>query len=101
MAAAAVALGNIGHLPHRARQQAAAERRIGNVGNAERARGLERLLGMLAIEQRVLALHGGKGMNLVRSPNHFGLGLAEAKSAHLARLHQFSHSADRVLDRHQ
>ena len=40
MAAAAVALGNVGRLLHRAGQQAAAERRIGDEGDAERARGL-------------------------------------------------------------
>ena len=39
-------------------------------------------------------------MHLVRAADGLGLGFAEAECAHLARLHQFAHGADRVLDRH-
>jgi len=90
MTATAIAFGNIRGLLHGAGQQAAAERRIGHEGNAPKARRrLQRLLGILAIEQRVFALHGGDRVGLVRARSIVsGLASLKPNAFTLPRLHQ-------------
>ena len=54
----------------------------------------------LAVEQRVLALHGRDRVDGVRPADRLGRGLGQAEVAHLAALDQPPHRAHRLLDRH-
>src|SRR5207237_7421556 len=59
VAGAGVALGEVGEIRHNAGEQAAAQGRIGDKRDAEIAGGLARFLRLLAVEQRIFALHRG------------------------------------------
>ena len=60
---------------------------------------LQRLLALLAVEQRILVLHRRDRMHLVRAADGLRIGFRQAERAHLALLDQALHRADRVLDR--
>src|SRR6185369_13595535 len=67
---------------------------------AELAQRGQRVLGLLAVEQGVLALQRAERMHAVRAPHGVGRGLGEAEEADLARLHAALHAAHGLLDRH-
>src|SRR5215472_18122939 len=100
MATARIALLEARRSLDLAGEQPATERGVGNESNAELARGPQRLLGLGAVEQRILALHRRDRMSLVRAADGLGLGFAESQGADFALLRQFCHRADRLLDRH-
>src|SRR5712692_2683101 len=100
VAPAAITLRDVGGILHLAGQQAAAERRIGDVGDAELAGRAQGFLRLGAVEQRVFALNGGDRMDAVGATDRLGPRLAEAEGANLALLDQLGHGADRLLDRH-
>jgi hypothetical protein len=100
MREAAVAFGKIRLALDRAGEHAAAERRVGNERAAELARRGERLLGLDAIEERILVLHRRDRVDLVRAADRLRARFRQAERAHLAGFHQALHRADRILDRH-
>src|SRR5438874_9097735 len=97
---AGVALGEVGEIRHDAGEQAAPQGRVGDKGHAEIARRLARFLRLLAVEQRIFALHGGDRVYRMGAPDALGVRLAEPEVAHLSLLDEAAHRADRVLDRH-
>src|SRR5262249_3494110 len=99
VALARVALGEVREIGNDAGEQAPAERRVGDERNAEVAGCLACLLRLLAIEQRVFALHGGDRVHRIGAADALGVRLAKAEMAHLALLDEAAHRADRVLER--
>ena len=53
-----------------------------------------------ALPQRILALHGGDGMDRVGAADGLGADFRQADEAHFAGRNQRRHGADGVLDRH-
>ena len=100
LALAGVAVGQRRRIGDLVAEQAAPDRRVGDERNAELAGGAQRLLGRLAVEQRVFALHRGDRMHLVGAADGLRRRFAQAERPHLALLHQLLHGADGVLDRH-
>ena len=81
-------------------QEAAAERAVGHEADAQLAHRVEQDLALhVAGPQRVLGLEGGDRVDRVRPADGLGRRLGQAEVAHLARLHQLAHGADRLLDR--
>src|SRR5438270_4121617 len=97
---AGVALGEVGEIRHNAGEQAAAQGCVGDKRHAEIARRLARFLRLLAVEQRIFALHRGDRVYRMGAPNALGVRLAEPVVAHVGLLDEAAHRADRVLDRH-
>src|SRR2546425_1269931 len=83
-----------------AREETAPERRVRDEADAELAARGERLLRFGAIEERVLALDRGQGVDGVGSTDGGRLRLAQPEGAHFAPLDQPRHPAHRVLDGH-
>src|SRR5437763_1136475 len=100
VAGAGITLGEVGEIGNHTGQETAAERRVGDKRDAEIARRLARFLRLLAVEQRIFALHGGDRVYRMGTPDALGVCLAEPEMAHLALLDEAAHRADRVLDRH-
>src|SRR5947207_11735366 len=100
VAGAGVALGEVGEIGNDTGQETAAERRVGDKRHAEIARRLARFLRLLAVEQRIFALHGGDRVYRMGAPDALGVRLAEPEVAYLALLDEAAHRAVRVLDRH-
>src|SRR5688572_7393709 len=99
MSAPAVVFRDVGNLVHLPGEQAAAQRRVGDQRDAELPQRRQRLLGLDPIEQRVLDLQRGEGMDAVRAA-HRGRGrLGQTEIAHLPLLHEPRHGPDRLLDR--
>jgi hypothetical protein len=80
-------------------QEAAAERRPGDQRDAELAQRREQILLGLAAPERVLVLHRGDRVHLVRAPNFLGRDVAQAQVAHVSLPHGLGHRAHRHLDR--
>ena len=91
---------DVGQRLEGARQEAAPERRVGDEADAQLPRGLPRLLGLGAVEQRILGLHRRDRMHRMGAPDALGPRLRQAEEAHLALLDQPRHRADGVLDGH-
>src|SRR5206468_7270669 len=87
---------------HLAGEEAAPERAVGHEADAQLAARLEDAASPLGVAapQRILALHGGDRVHRVRAAQRVGRAFGEAEVAHLARLHELRHRADRLLDRH-
>src|SRR5262249_10887358 len=88
MLAATVVDGNVGDLVHLAGEEATAERRVGDERDPELAQRRYRLLGLDAVEQRELHLHGRDRMHAVRAPDRGRRRLREAEETNLAGLDQ-------------
>ena len=73
MARARIALGQALGLRAGGGEQPAAERRVRDQRNAERARRRPRLFGLGAVEQRIFVLHRGDRMHLVGAADGVGL----------------------------
>src|SRR5579863_3503000 len=84
----------------RAGEQAAAERRISNEGDAELPCGAQRLFALGAVEQRKLVLHGRNLVHGVRAAHGLRARLAHPQRADLALLNQLRHGAHGILGRH-
>ena len=80
-------------------EQAAAERRVGDEADAERAHAAEDLPLRLAKEQRIFRLQRRDGMNRVRPPKACRRRLRKPEIADLPLPDELGHGADRVLDR--
>jgi hypothetical protein len=74
--------------------------RVGHEADAEFSRGLQRLLRLLTIEQRILCLNSGDWMNAVGTADGFRSSLGQSEVADLALPHQIGHGPDRLLDWH-
>src|SRR2546425_7069671 len=81
-------------------QEATPDGRVGDEGDAELAARGDCILGGLAIEQRVLALHGADGVDGLRAPDGLGRRLRQPEKADLAALDEARHATHGVLDGH-
>ena len=100
MDATAVVRREVGGTVDAARQQAPAERRVGDERDAELAQRGERGLGLRPVEERVLALERAERVHLVGAAHGRRRRLREAEEAHLALLDELRHRPHGVLDRH-
>ena len=100
MPGARVALGQIGEIGDVPGQQTAAERRVGDKGDAEITRQLAGLSRLFPVEQRELALHSGDRVRRMGPPDPLRPCLAQSEKPHFALLDEPRHRADRLLDRH-
>src|SRR2546426_924636 len=81
---APVALGDVGLAVDGAGEHAAPERRVGDEADAELARSAQGLFALGAIKQRILVLHRGDRMDLVRAADGRGTRLGQSQRPHLA-----------------
>ena len=81
-------------------EEAAAQRRVRHERDAQLAAHRQRLLALLAIQQRELRLDGGEGVHRVTPADRRGRRLAETDRARLAPLDQPRHRAHGLLDGH-
>src|SRR5262249_15458937 len=84
--------------PDRAGEETAAKRAIGDEADAEPAAGLQHSVLWIARPERILGLHGGDGMHLVRARDGLGRCFTQADVANFSGAHQFRHGANRLLD---
>src|SRR3954470_8194817 len=82
------------------RQEATAERRVRDEADAQLAHGREDAHLGVARPERVLGLQRRDRVRGVGAPDRLVRRLREAEVAHLARVDELFHSADRLLDRH-
>ena len=100
VAAAAIGLGKIIHALDAPGEQAAPERRIGDVAHAEfLARGHDVFFNV-AKPQRVFGLQRGQRMFGMRAAQCLGAGFADADKTHLAARDQLTHRAYGLFNRH-
>ena len=84
----------------RAREQAPAERAVGDDADAELAARVEDVALDVAAEQRVLGLEGGDRVHGDGAPDRVGGGFGQAEVTHLAGGDELGHRADGLLDGH-
>ncbi len=101
VATAGVARVEMGEIGNGAGEQAAAERSIGEKGDAEVTGQLARLGRLLAVEQREFALYRGERVGGMGPADALGPRLAEPDEADLTRFDEPRHGPDRLLDRHR
>src|SRR6266849_678406 len=98
MLTAPVIRGEVAEVLDPSRQEAAAEGRVGDEGDAELPTGGQGLLRRVPVEKRVLALHRAQAVDGMGPPDGRGRRLGEAEVAHLALLDEPGHGPHRIRD---
>ena len=95
-----IGFGKIALAGDGAGEKPAAERRVGDEGDIERARRSQHFFRLGAVKERELVLHGGDRMHRVRAADGFRSRLADAERAHFALRDELRHGAECFFHRH-